>query len=317
MGNNTSNKNKNSSKVRVSALGGNFVCINSVISLAVDDIAGQVYVLRLITTGCVITEWGYDRLLVFSNEGEYIYSHKIIYNFKAKAFGSPRNGFQFDHHGIALHNNFIYITNRTTKTISIFTKSAELISIIQMPHRSTVYTSNYHYAYGIGLVREKRGSTRLDVDDDGLFMCYYNTILSLMHGMKPVCYQIVKDSEGQTLDINIHMDKLHVLSKHFYTHAISVMTKDGICLNVFIQRENTVASLTFTIDKSGVYYVSDGVYVRIWDCGDEEIIYTDENGRNRGIERGIKFDSRGRLVMFRNLDSYFKLEFFTSISNKN
>ena len=317
MGNITSKKSKNPRQVCMTPFSGRFACINSVFSLSVDHITGKIYVLRIISTGCIITEWGYDRLLVFSADGEITYSHKINYNFTNKIrdnVGSMRDGCQFDHHGIAFHNNLIYITNRSLKVISVITENAELISIIQMPHKSTDYASKHHYAYGIELVRERRGSTRLDVDNDGIFVCHYNSLLSIMHGMKPVYYEIVKELEGQTLDINIHMDKLHVLSRDGSTHTITVMTKDGIRLNVYIEKETILVSPTFTIDKSDLYYISDGVSVIKWNGENIQIIYTDEtsNSWNNGIERGIKFDSRDRLVIFQNsFGSDFKLEFCT------
>ena len=164
---------------------------------------------------------------------------------------------------------------------------------------------------------EKRGSTRLDIDNDGMFVCHYNSVLSLMHGIgvKPVYYQIVKDSEGQTSDINIHMDRLHVLSRDGSTHTITVMTKGGVNLDVIIlYEEDILPSLTFTIDKSGIYYISDGISVTKWNCGRAEIIYTDESSKRRdfSIERGIKFDTRNRLVIIQKYKGNgFRIELCT------
>ena len=314
---NIASKNPQNLSAPVTPLFERFRCIHSVFSLAVDNITGRIYVLRVVSTGCVISEWGYDRLIALSAEGEIIYSHKINYNFTNitnETFGLMRNGCQFDLHGITFHNNLIYITNRSSKVISVLTENAELVCIIRMPHRDTVYISKQHYAYGVGLMRETRGSTRLDVDEDGLFMCHYNSVLSIMHGIRPVYYELVKEREGQTLDLTIHMDKLHVLSRDGSIHTITVMTKDGIHLNVYMQEENILASLTFTIDNAGVYYISDGASVIKWDGDNIETVYTDQINirRNNGIERGIMFDSQNQLIIVEcSIGSNCKLKFCT------
>ena len=291
--------------------------IRSVLSVAVDNISGRIYVLKVVISGCFTGDWTCDRLLAFSEEGENIYNHVIHYNYTnifEKEVGSTGTTCTYSLHGIAFHNKLIYITNRSSKVISVLTENMELICKIQMPYRSSVYTSNVSYPTGVGLVKEARGSTRLDVDEDGLFMCHYNSVLAMMHGMKPVYYEIVKDSRGQTLDIAIHKDRLHVLSRDKYMHATTVVTKDGIYLYVCMQEENIRASLTLAIDKSGFYYLSDGVFVNRWEGNSVETVYTDQinNIRYNTVERGIKFDSKERLIILECYDVInLKVEFCT------
>ncbi|KAI6649490.1 hypothetical protein LOD99_11855 [Oopsacas minuta] len=273
-----------------------FICMQSASAVAIDPITNNIYVLRMITTGCIVSEHGYDRLFVFSEEGDCIYNTKIKYNLT----NTTRPGTQFDLHGIAFHNNLIYITNRSTRVISVITEDAELISTIKMPFKCSVYTSPYYYAYGIGLVKETRGSTRIEADCDGLFICQFNSVLAIMHEMKPKLYDVVKEDEGQTSDIRIHQDLLHILSLEGNAHLITIMSKEGIQMRAyFYQKEDLATIVTFTISSSGVYYFCEGDTIKQWD-GEKFSTISSINllsyGRNCRTERGITIDSKQRLV---------------------
>ena len=251
------------------------VNINSASSIAIDPITGGIFAIKAVPAACCVGEYSYDRLFVFSPNGKQCYNTKIVYpGFKTVASGFYARSSIFGAHGISIHQNMIFITNRTMSIIALYTFDAELISLFEMSPVESNY-SIYHHVHGIGFSQDARGSGRTAVDEDGIFVCRHHLVLALMHDMKPGYFEIVPKNNGHILDILTGKEKIHVLFEQESNLSISVLSKSGMCLSKQVIKKHIVSPFSFTLAGNGKYFIHGGrSIIYSWDgeyFGDSEI----------------------------------------------
>ena len=187
-----------------------------------------------------------DKVFVYSPEGELYFERNITSLIGSlKPYCETQTDMHYEVHGVAINNNLIFIPNRNSRIVYVFTFNAELVSAFRISGKELIFDDK----------TENVKSTRLVVDDDGIFICRNRYVLALIHEIKPQLFEIVKEENGHTSDILLHDNNLHILSYQKSMPTITILSKNGISISTYQFTQTSLQPfLTFTLDNKGQYY---------------------------------------------------------------